>query len=381
MDLREPDLRPVIRTLAIAAIAAIAIAVAGAATARAEPARMVGDGLAVVTWRHGPGVLAYTPVVTSAGARLRWANSCVFLRPHVDGAADLPDDTEWTILAAAADAWSAAGAACGYLQWRMEAPEAGDVALDYVNRVIMRETTWGHDASALALTTVYFVDRPGQPDDGTIVDADIELNAVDYALAACDGTPGGCVTTGSGLATDLGNVLTHELGHLVGLDHTCWSGAGPAPLDDTGAPIPPCSPPGNLSAEIRDATMYAFSAPEETKKRTPEADDIDGWCGLYPAASDPMVCAPVEPPVMMTPDARVVVDARRVDAGGAGGADAVRPPADGDGGGCGCRGGGDGGGAAGALVLAGLMAWATRRRRDGSDRVPGSALAETARRW
>ena len=316
------------------------------------------DSVGVVQWRHEPGaVVAYTPTVTSGGTRLRWAGSCVFLRPDAAGTIDIPGDEEWTILGAAGQAWQDAGVACGYLRFQLEAPEAGDVGLDYVNRVIVRHTQWSHDAGAIGLTTVFFVDRPGDPADGTILDADIELNAVDYALAVCDGNPGGCVTTGTGVIADIGNVLAHELGHAIGLDHTCWSGdPSMAPLDDDGQPVPPCVPPGSLPPGVADTTMFPFSDPEEIKKRSPEADDIDGYCGLYPTSADPMMCAPVEPPAMV--DARPPVvppdAAARPDAGPA--------PDDGDGGGC-CD-TGRGADPTGIVLLAALvLAFVTRAGR------------------
>jgi hypothetical protein len=33
--------------------------------------------------------------------------------------------------------------------------------------------------------------------------------------------------------------------------------------------------------------MYNYQEPMETKKRTPEADDVAGICGQYPTAEDP----------------------------------------------------------------------------------------------
>ena len=38
--------------------------------------------------------------------------------------------------------------------------------------------------------------------------------------------------------------------------------------------------------------MYNFADPGETKKRSPETDDIAGICQTYPLANDPNTCAP-----------------------------------------------------------------------------------------
>lgn len=60
-------------------------------------------------------------------------------------------------------------------------------------------------------------------------------------------------TTGSPTDFDYQSVLTHELGHALGLD----------------------------GSSDREATMYESGRPGETKLRTLEADDIDGIQALY----------------------------------------------------------------------------------------------------
>lgn len=228
----------------------------------------------------------------------------MFMRPPAGGAADVPGAFD-AALASAMAAWNDTTSACGYLELRAEPPDTGEVGFDYINRIVVREDTWCapgppercHDSGSIGLTTLFFVDDPGNPRDGVILDADIELNAVDYALATCDGLPGGCVTGGDGVRADLANTLTHELGHVIGLDHTCWAGdPSEAPLDGDGNPVPACQPVILLPPAVTEATMYNFADPEEIKKRTPEPDDVDGVCARYPIASDPGVCAPVPSP-------------------------------------------------------------------------------------
>ena len=91
-------------------------------------------------------------------------------------------------------------------------------------------------------------------DAGRILDADVEMNNFNFAFTV-DGTAP--ATAAGRPVADVQNTLTHELGHLLGLDHTCYDGWNPCengtcrvnhltcqseldchPVDETGAPIP-----------------------------------------------------------------------------------------------------------------------------------------------
>lgn len=144
---------------------------------------------------------------------------------------------------------------------------------------------WEHDTGptgpggTIALTSVVYL-----PDTGEIVDADMELHDWNGNATApngwyftCPGPPAlTCSATGptdpllyseSGCTfIDIGNTVTHEAGHMLGLDHVCVPGAAP--------PASVCPPGG--------ATMEPTAGAGDTDKRTLKPDDIDGVCSIYP---------------------------------------------------------------------------------------------------
>ena len=100
-------------------------------------------------------------------------------------------------------------------------------------------------SQVLALTTLYY-----HPSTGVAESWSLEVNDGRHTFS----------TTGFFATNDIQNMVTHELGHVLGLDH-------------------PCRDRFRCGA----ATMY-FSAPAgETKKRDLDTDDIDGLCLLYGA--------------------------------------------------------------------------------------------------
>jgi hypothetical protein len=152
---------------------------------------------------------------------------------------------------------------------------------------------WAHgagalSASAIALTTVTYASDTGQ-----IVDADVELNGWNgNSGAAQDGSAGWYYTCGGsgtcanppyGLSScnfvDVANTFTHELGHLIGLDHTCVA-AYPSPFD--------ACPSGSVMAPT--ATLG------QTAKRTLSADDVEAICTIYPAGRATVTCVAPSPP-------------------------------------------------------------------------------------
>ena len=225
-----------------------------------------------------------------SGVPLRWMGSnCVFVRANSAGSDDISDGSDLLAIESAVDRWHSATAGCSYMRLNLQEPTADAEPFydsDGPNESVIAwiESDWPHDAAAAGLTVLFFVDDESSSQDGRILDADIELNGA-FRFS----------TTGDPDATDVENTVVHELGHLLGLDHTCDDGArNPTPKDNRGELIPQCWPVRLLPPRITEATMYNFSDPGETKKRTPELGDVHGVCDIYPPDDDPGVCQRVD---------------------------------------------------------------------------------------
>jgi hypothetical protein len=250
----------------------------------------------------------FVRATTKYGGRLHWGGSCVFMTVDSLGTSEIPFADELDAIQAAMNTWNDQPG-CSYVRFMMDAPEPLEASYDGKNVIKFRQDKWCHAGvcdvpkniyphNANAITTLVYVERNGAPDDGTILDADTEINAVNDSYAVHCET--GCETTPplKGDIFDLQNTMTHELGHTLGLAHTCDDMHVPydpalAPVDDTGQPIPSCSDP-DLPPKVTGAVMYNFQAPMQISKRTLSPDDVNAVCTIYPTANDPHVCAPVD---------------------------------------------------------------------------------------
>ncbi len=249
----------------------------------------------------------------SNGCRaIYWNQSCVYLYPDSALLPDLPNADTIRIIQQAINSWETL-LPDAFLKLHYHEPDGPkEVHFDHQSVIKFRSMTWvrpgdcgvvvmPYDHAAAAITTVFFIDKPTDPaTDGQILDADIELNAVDNRFYDADqGIP---ANPDRRTLTDLWNTLTHEMGHLQGLDHTCaifpdseGDKVAMCTKDDKGQPRPVC---GNVLGSnapadkiIADTTMFATATPMEKKKRMPKADDIAGIVNAYPLASDPKNCA------------------------------------------------------------------------------------------
>jgi hypothetical protein len=268
----------------------------------------IADGIGMIQfalYSGGQAQVDYVPTTSDGGVRLRWPGSCVFLTPDSGGTAAIPMDAEIQAIGASAAAWNTQPASCSYLRLLVDDAAPMEVGQDGKNIIKFRDTRWCrpatggkpekcYSASATAITTVMFIADASQGQVGTIIDTDVEVNGVNFSMAT--GCETNCMTAGTrGQIEDLQNTLTHEFGHVIGLAHTCWDGkVADTPRDSDGNLAPLCGTA--LPSSVTEATMYPTQQPGETKKRILENDDINGACGTYPLASDPMVCAPAQLP-------------------------------------------------------------------------------------
>lgn len=178
---------------------------------------------------------------------------------------------------------------------------------------------WEHEVGTIGLTTTSF-----DAETGELFDADMELFAWDGVpppsgfgqyftceeptTPRCTSDPRQNSPATACTWVDVGAVVTHEAGHMLGLDHVCSSRFV--------APFNACPDP--------EAVMHP--AVGDPAQRVLAQDDVEGICTIYPVGGPTLTCA--------SPDKK-------------------------SSGGCSSAGGG---GLAGLLALT-FVAWRERRRR------------------
>jgi hypothetical protein len=197
-----------------------------------------------------------------------WRNECVSYDVQKNASRWIPLATAVAIVDGAFAKWT--GAMCpadasGATRVSIDATNLGAVECTQVGYkknapnqhvIVFRDDTWPYPNdtnNTLGLTTLTF-----NVDTGEIYDADTEINGT-LPLSSTDPVPAGNY--------DFESIVTHEMGHFLGLAHS-----------------------GDSSA-----TMYARYRPGSTSMRSLTADDVAGLCAIYPPdktrAVDPVVSA------------------------------------------------------------------------------------------
>lgn len=171
---------------------------------------------------------------------LRWANNTVELTLNSAGSDDVSDGQDLAAMRAAIATWQAA-LGQGLSLSEGASSSSRSYGNDGVNRVTFLEDGWLSGAdTALGTTLPNIV-------DGAFVDVDIVLNGTDGPWTV-DGDPHGI---------DIRSVVTHELGHLIGLWHAASS----------------------------QTVMYTGARGGTTFRRALQADDLAGVAYLTGASS------------------------------------------------------------------------------------------------
>lgn len=198
-----------------------------------------------------------TRCITS-GVPLRWTSGCITINVQRDGAPRAgisPGDAQASVQRAV-DAWLNADCGAGTPSISIEigqpvACDASEYSSDRhnANIVMFREQSWPYEGGedALGITRLRFDDEQAP---GELWDADIELNAVAEPLAVGNPKSG---------QVDLDSLITHEMGHLLGLSHTV----------------------------VAEATMTAGYQKGSIELRSLAADDVAGICSVYPPGRTP----------------------------------------------------------------------------------------------
>ncbi len=187
------------------------------------------------------------------GVPLQWRRPCVSFSLQEQGARDVSMKEVRAVVLDAFSTWT--NADCGESTPSIEVFDFGEVTCDRVeynqragnaNIVVFRSLAWPHfseegvgSADTIALTTVtYDVEK------GDLFDADIEVNEAENRFTTSD----------TEVDVDLRSVMTHEVGHFLGLAH---------------------------SADL-EATMFSVYDNGSVALRDLAADDLAGICATYP---------------------------------------------------------------------------------------------------
>lgn len=194
----------------------------------------------------------------TSGAKLFWPTSCISYAVNKLGTQDLdPEDTR-AVIRKTFQSWSDVECpdgrtasmtfeerepvSCKKSEYNKEGPN--------VNVVLFQDDDWKYRGidGTLAKTSVTYNDETGE-----IYDADIEVNTANNTVTITDDP--------SKVQYDLQSIMTHEVGHFIGIAHS----ADPS------------------------AVMFASYSPGSTAQRELTRDDIEAVCAIYPPESG-VVC-------------------------------------------------------------------------------------------
>jgi hypothetical protein len=159
------------------------------------------------------------------GDPLFWPDLCVTFGVHADGSPlrNISYDKAEAAARAAFQSWISADCGggshpsigvvprgrvyCDQLEFNHDGSESPNAQGPNANIIVFRDDGWPYNdiQRTIALTTITFATKTGE-----ILDADIEVNSTGIALSTSD----------TAVTSDLQSILTHEVGHFLGLAHS-----------------------------------------------------------------------------------------------------------------------------------------------------------------
>ena len=169
-----------------------------------------------VWWSSRPPALAFVPFLSGA----KWKTFPVVYKIHQDGLPSTGNRSEFVAVHAGIEAWENIEDSAITFSYGGTTEEQV-AALDGTNLITFQDDSYDFGSGVVAVTFTYYDSRSSAPE---ILDADILFNPNENF--STDGAPG---------TFDLQSIAAHEVGHLLGLDHSAIVSATMNPSAGLGA--------------------------------------------------------------------------------------------------------------------------------------------------
>jgi MYXO-CTERM domain-containing protein len=205
------------------------------------------------------------------GAPLHWKSRCLSFgtqnsgSPTLDISYQAADDALRKAFLQWMHADCGGGTHPSFDAWDIGAPYGGIICDEpefnstkpNANVVMFRDHDWPHKDpdNTLAVTSTIFDEATG-----ALFDADIEVNSFKQTITT--------TSVAAEVGKDLQSILTHEVGHFLGLAHS----------------------------NVEKATMFHNYQPGDLNYRSLHEDDVKGICAIYPPNRDAPTCVGPSPP-------------------------------------------------------------------------------------